>query len=385
MAGRTYKQSLGLPELVSLGVGGTIGSGIFVVPGIAARMAGPGSLIAWGIVAASATCVLLSLAYTSGRFTRSKGFYSLFEDLFGVRVAVPLMLMYTVSSIFGVATIAAGIGQYLSFFSIPDLLAAEIGILAVFCVVNIIGIGLSSQTENVLTALKVIPLVVITLLLLPFIRPDHFVQSVPLTASGLIATVVIVYWPFTGFEISAIPVEETKDPGLIRRALLLVMLIVILLYLVLNVALIGSIGSAALGESPAPIAAASGMLFSRSGELVAIIGIIAMLSAMNAYILATSRILQALAERFRLPKIRDIGQRGTPGYALTAGCAASGSLLFFTNTFDVLATISVITTLVPYLFFCIAAWIIVPKRRARAIAAAGFCSTAAILLLFFTI
>ena len=70
----TYKRSLGLVELVSLGVGGTVGSGIFVVPGVAAKISGPGSLIAWVIVALSAACVLLSLAYISYRFTGSSGF-----------------------------------------------------------------------------------------------------------------------------------------------------------------------------------------------------------------------------------------------------------------------------------------------------------------------
>ncbi|MBU4491870.1 MAG: hypothetical protein KKD69_05345 [Euryarchaeota archaeon] len=52
-----YRKNLGLDELVSFGVGGTIGSGIFVVPGIAAGLAGPGSLLAWLIVAISASCV----------------------------------------------------------------------------------------------------------------------------------------------------------------------------------------------------------------------------------------------------------------------------------------------------------------------------------------
>jgi len=47
----TYKPSLGLFEFFSLGVGGTIGSGIFVVPGIAAGQSGPWSLLTWVIVA----------------------------------------------------------------------------------------------------------------------------------------------------------------------------------------------------------------------------------------------------------------------------------------------------------------------------------------------
>ena len=61
----SYKKSLGLLSLVSLGVGGTIGSGIFVVPGIAAKIMGPASLIAWLIVAISASTIFLSLAYIS--------------------------------------------------------------------------------------------------------------------------------------------------------------------------------------------------------------------------------------------------------------------------------------------------------------------------------
>ena len=131
-------------------------------------------------------------------------------------LAVPLILLYTVSSVFGVATIAAGIGQYISYFGTGPVLGIEIAVLAIFCGLNIAGIVFSGIAETILTALKIIPLILISLLLLPFIRPENFVQSVPLTTTGLLATVMIVYWPFTGFEISAIPVEETRDPSLIR-------------------------------------------------------------------------------------------------------------------------------------------------------------------------
>jgi amino acid transporter len=380
-----YRRSLGLVELVSLGVGGTVGSGIFVVPGIAAGLSGPGSLVAWVIVALSASCVLLSLSSISYRFTESNGFYSLFESVFGTRMAVVLMGLYCISSVFGIATIAAGIGQYITFFSLPSILLFEIILLALFCWVNIAGIAFSGMTENVLTTLKILPLVIISLLLVPYIRPVNFIPTEPLTATALLATILIVYWPFTGFEICAIPVDETKDPALIRRSLLIVMVIVVLLYLVLNIALIGSVGAPVLGASPAPVATAAGLLFSRSGTIVALIGIIAMLSAMNAYIIATSRILHSLAERFSLPKIRNLSPQGTPVNALLLGCAASGLLLFVSNRFGVLATISVITTLIPYIFFCIAAWILVAETKNRVIALAGAVSTAAILVLFFLI
>ena len=379
----SYRRSLGLFELVSLGVGGTIGSGIFVVPGIAARLTGVWSLCAWLIVAVSASCVLYSLASVSARFTDSGSFYSLFESVFGRKAAVPLIVLYLISSIFGISTIAAGIGQYIGYFGLAQVLVIEIGVIAGFCGINIIGIALAGKTETILTLIKIVPLVLIALLLLPFVRPENLVPAAPLTAAGLFATVIIVYWPFTGFEISAIPVEETTDPRMIRKSLLCVMAIVVSVYLLLNIALMGSVGVTVLAASPAPVASAAALILADAGPVVACIGIVAMLSAINAYIVGTSRILQNLSARFGIPLLRDLGGRGTPVSALVAGCGIAAGLLLFSNHFDQLASISVITTLIPYLFFCIASWILIRETRMRVVSAVGAFSTFAILVLYF--
>jgi amino acid transporter len=383
MQGERYRKSLGLTELVSLGVGGTIGSGIFIVPGIAAGILGPSSLLAWIIVAVSASCVLLSLAWLLQKTGFRDSFYTLFSQVFGERVSAALIVLYLVSGILGIATIAAGIGQYLSFFGIEGILFLELLIIGMFCAINLIGITLSGTTENILTVLKVIPLVVIAVLLLPKIEIQNLVPLVPVTATGLISTVLIVYWPFTGFEISAIPVEEMKDPRNIPRALMLVMLIVSGIYLFLNIALIGSVGSAVLASSPAPIATAAGFIFSRSGSIVAVIGIIAMFSALNAYLVGGSRLLHSTAVTRHLACLEGLNQRGTPTLPLLLiSLLASGALLF-TNSFENLAVLSVIATLVPYLFFCIAAFLVIPEIPKRIIAFTGIASSGGLLLLSF--
>lgn len=378
-----YRRNLGLMELVSLGVGGTIGSGIFVVPGIAAGIAGPASLVAWVIVAVSASSVLLSLAYISTHFTPTGSFLSIFESVFGMKIAVPLMLLYLVASIFGIATIASGIGQYMTYFSVSHVIILEIAILSCFCIINIIGISLSGMTENILTMIKIVTLVLIALFLLPFVHFENFAQNTPVSAGALFATMIIVYWPFTGFEISAIPVEETRDIRLISKSLLLVMVIVVSVYLLLNISLIGSVGSEALAQSPAPIATASDLIFAHSGPLIACIGIVAMLSALNAYIVGTSRVIQNIAGYCSVPVFRGLSRRGTPVAALIAGCAMSGALLMFSNSFDQLASISVITTLIPYVFFCISAWVLDHAWHRRIVSCVGMISTAAILVLYF--
>ncbi len=384
MAGSaSYKKSLGLFELVSLGVGGTIGSGIFVVPGIAARLSGVWSLFAWLVVAISASCVLLSLASISSRLTGGGSFFSLFESVLGKKGAVPVIGLYLISSITGISTIAAGIGQYITYLGVGYTLIVEICIIAAFCGLNIIGISLSGKTENVLTLMKIIPLVIISVLLLPFVTRSNFVPTIPLTTAGFFATIIIVYWPFTGFEISAIPVEETKDPKIIQRSLIYVMVIVASVYLVLNIALMGSVGAAVLAASPAPIATAAGLLIAQSGVLVACIGIIAMLSALNAYIIGTSRVMQSASSRLGIPVMNELSGRGTPVYALVAGCGISAALLLVSNHFDVLAGISVITTLIPYIFFCIAAWLSIHKWKIRLISGVGAVSTLMIIIAYF--
>jgi len=110
-----------------------------------------------------------------------------------------------------------------------------------------------------------------------------------------------------------------------------------------------------------------------------------MLSAINAYIIGTSRVIQSISAGFSIPVMRDLNTRGTPAYALVSGCAVSGALLLFSNHFDQLATISVIATLIPYIFFCLASWMPVTDIKSRLVSAAGAVSTAAILLIYFMV
>lgn len=378
-----YRKSLGLVELVSLGVGGTIGSGIFVVPGIAAGIAGPSSLFAWVVVALSACCVALSLAWIQARSPSGIPFTGIFEPVFGARISAALVSIYLVSSVFGIATIASGLGQYFSFFAIPHVMAVEIFVIMAFLGVNLIGIALSGRTENILTAAKIVPIVLIAVALIPFIHPENLVPSRVAPLPDILKVVIIVYWPFTGFEISAIPVEETRDPRAISRALLLVMLLVCTIYLALNISLIGSVGAADLAASPAPVAFAAGLVFSGAAPVVAVIGIITMFSALNAYIVGTSRVLHNMAVRFRLPRLGELTPRGTPKAALVASSILSGALLFFSNSFDLLASVAVMTTLVPYIAICLVALRLSGELRVKIVGGLGAAMTAAILLLYF--
>jgi amino acid transporter len=116
---------------------------------------------------------------------------------------------------------------------------------------------------------------------------------------------------------------------------------------------------------------------------VALIGIITMFSALNAYIVGTSRVLQNMAGKFHLPGLAELTSRGTPRTALVVSCLVSAGLLFFSNSFGLLASIAVVTTLVPYIAICLVAFRLGGDLRVRMVGSLGAAMTAAILLLYF--
>jgi amino acid transporter len=124
-----------------------------------------------------------------------------------------LVFLYLISVVVGIAAIADGIGQYFSFFGFQHdpfviLLVEVIAILA-FCAINIKGVLLSGKTGNVLTIAKIAPLIILAILLVPYIDESNFFPFYPSSRStDFLKALVIVYFPFTGFEISAIPARD---------------------------------------------------------------------------------------------------------------------------------------------------------------------------------
>ena len=383
MAGRSYRRSLGLFALVSLGLGGTVGSGIFVVPGIAAGLLGPVALIAWLLVGLSAGAVAYALASVTEGTGDDLLLFQPAELVFGSVAADLLMATYVASSVFGCATIGAGLGRYLLFFGVPPdwILPAEIAAVLIFFVVNLAGVALSGAAESLLTVAKIVPLVVIALLLLPHIQPDHLLDTHTVTLSAFVAAILVVYWPYSGFEIGAIPVGEARDRRTIRTAVLIVASATLTLYLVLNLALIGSAGADALAASPAPLAFAADRILTGGSTVVGVIGIVAMLSALNAYLLAASRVLRNLASRRSLVRVAALSNRGTPGTALLICSGASAAMLLVTNRFALLASLAVVLVLAPYLALSTAVWHTARARSARVAGAAGALSTGLVLVL----
>ena len=355
------------------------------MPGVAAQLAGVSSLIAWLVVAVSACAVAFALGSLQARSPLGRSLMNLFASTFGDRVAALLVLIYAIGSVFGVATIAAGLGQYLSYLGIAYLTLTEALIIGAMLAMNLRGISLSGAAENLLSILKVAGILAIIALLAPLVRLQSLVPTSFAPLPTLMQVVVIVYWPFTGFEISAIPVGEMRNPRSIVPALISVMVLVCAIYLALNLALLGAVGAPALAASPAPVANAVGLVLQGSGPWVALLAIVTMLSALNAYIVGASRCVHDILQLKQLTWLSQLSTRGVPTVALLVTCLGAAGLLMFSNRFSDLAAVAVLMTLVPYIALCWAAFSGGGSMPTRAIALFGATATLAILVLYFAL
>ena len=68
-----FKANLKLPQIVALYIGSVLGSGILIIPGIAAEVAGPASLLAWGIMAVLVMPMALTMALLSAKYPDAGG------------------------------------------------------------------------------------------------------------------------------------------------------------------------------------------------------------------------------------------------------------------------------------------------------------------------
>jgi amino acid transporter len=370
---------LGIVDLVGLGVGGTIGSGIFVVPAVAAGIAGPQAIYAWVLCAISFGSVLACLTLLSRKYAVTGAFYTIFERSYDERLSAFIILAYIVSGILGVATIAAAIGESVTIPGV-DTRLLEVALVVGFGLINLVGMALSAWIEDILTVLKILPLLIIPLILLPFVSPDNFLSGS--TGSGglsFLASAVVIYWCFTGFELSAIPSRAVRDPERnVPRSLVYVFLAVTVIYLALNFALIGSVGATDLASTSAPISYAVERFFPGTGIIITAVAVISMLSALNAYLLGTAIVMHDFSQKYN--RAFAFERKGVPIYAVILCTVLTAFLLLFTDYFVFLASASVIATLIPYLFLCYAAMKKIDKPWVKLIGAIGIISTLIVLV-----
>jgi APA family basic amino acid/polyamine antiporter len=308
-------------------VGGVIGLGVLRGPGeIAEVITEPTLYLALWLF--GGLFVLLSTAVTVelvGMTPRSGGFYSLVRRAYG---PYPGFVIGWADWLTYAADLALKAVVIMEFTAIlfPETEAwrtpLAIAVTTVFAAIQLRSINLGALIQESATALIGLVIVVLSLLLF-FVSAPEGAATAPTPANAslrdwslVIATIIFTYdgWLYASYFSG----EIRGGGGALARSCIKGMVIVIALYMMLNLALVKSVGLASLAGSDLALAHALELaVHPAAGTFIVAAAILILLSHQNLEYMSGPRILQALAvDGFLVKKAKDFGEGGNPALAI---------------------------------------------------------------------
>ncbi len=374
---------LGWIMLTALGIGATIGAGIFAMPGIIAGKAGPAGILSFIITGSVVLFVAIcyerfSCVMKHGCSAYSYVYHSIGE-VFAWIVAFGLFLEYS----FGSSAVAIGWGEYLKRalgFSMPQFWSGPVEInghfqfginiiaVSVIIVVTLIlifgGVTKSAQLNFLLVCLKLFLLVTFLIVGIRHVNPANWMPFMPRGWNGVLEGAATAVFPYVGFDALYTFARESKSLRDTRWATYWCVGIVAFLYVTVMAVATG-LAPAYVNGQPNPLfagneaAAPLAILLSHVGEgwtaqLIAFGAVLGIFNVLLVLCMGGPRIFRNMAEDGLLPPIFQKTNKGNP----TLGIAINGILVAITAglvPFGEIADMMVLGTLIAFIFVCIGA------------------------------
>jgi APA family basic amino acid/polyamine antiporter len=303
-------RALGVTDSVSLILGIMVGSGIFLMAGsIANQLSSLAAVVGvWAFGGVLSLCGAMALSELGAAIPAAGGLYVYLSRAFGPGVGFvygwsAMALIHSGS----LAALAAAIGLYAG----PLLKLGPVGqkllqlaCLAVFVVVNCLGIRFGKWVQNALTGLKVVGIVAMTVVL--YARGDlHQLSSSwisPASGNGIPwlgfgVALLAVLWAYDGWHFLSFAAGEVRQPErTIPKSLILGTLLVFVVYLVVNAGYYAVLSPAAIrGSDRVAALAVQTALGAGAAALIATLITVSILGTINGITLGAARIIYAMA------------------------------------------------------------------------------------------
>ncbi len=341
------KRILGAPTAWCIGMGVAIGSGIFRTPGeIAAHLSSPTLIVvAWIVGGMIVLMQGLVTAEVATRFPEAGGEYVFLREAYGRFVAFFFGWAYTVFVIgAGSAGIAIAFGDFTcELFGLNPMRAGWLGAAAIIGVtgVNIAGLRTGANTQNVLTILKILALLMIVIAGFFWGSASSTANAGPTTpphfALGpFFAALLHVLWSYDGTTDSVKLAEEIRD---VRRAMPIAVagsaIALTAIYVLVNLALLRVLPPNEMtGLSSVPGAAMERLFGPKGSVAMSIAAMLVCLGSISSTIPATVRVTFALARDgltfSKLSKMSE-SQAPVPALLVVGGIA---TLFCFVRSFN---------------------------------------------------
>ncbi|APQ97949.1 APC family permease [Clostridium botulinum] len=305
------QKNLGLFDAIAIVIGMVIGSGIFFKPAIVFKNAGSPMLgiLAWLVGGLITIASGLTIAEIAAAIPKTGGIFVYIKELYGEKFA---FLLGWVQSIVYIPGSAAALSIILSIqiTSFIPLTAIEQKVLAIVFIIfimilNIISTKLVSKMQGIISIAKLIP--IIAIIALGFIKGtakgDILNISSSSTVSGFGAALLGTLWAYDGWISVGNMAGELKNPKKdLPRSIIIGLGTTIVVYVLINLALINIMPMSAIITSEKPASDAAVVLLGSTGAKIISAGIlISIFGALNGYLMTGVRIPLAMSQDRSIP------------------------------------------------------------------------------------
>jgi amino acid transporter len=371
------KKRLSSFDLTNLIIGSVIGADLYITPGLTAAMIGPASILAWIVAGIFALVIALVFSYTSYYVPKVGGPFAFVSKAFGRFYGFLTGWLMLIAEMMALPLFAIVFVRYLHYFMELEFWQ-EILVKGLFIfsltIVNIVGVKLGGRVNDVLTIIKLAPLVLIIVSGFVFLihNPEKLAQNyspiAPMGWENFGSALVLIFWAYAGFEMGTLPASEVKNPRrVIPKAIVVGMILVILFYLCTNFILYGSINWVELSHSTLPLVLAGILVIGYVGGTIISVGALASVSGTgSSFVLGVSRLFYAMSREGLFPKIfsKVHTKYKTPYMALII----QGIIAFFLSIYGgitQLISFSVFNMSIMYIFVCLSLVVLKKEKEAK--------------------
>lgn len=332
---KTLKPTMRTMDLIFLGVGSVIGSGILVLTGEASSKAGPSVIFSFLI--AGLACGLTALCYAelSSAIPSSGSVYTYSYMTLGEIVAHSMGWLLGGSYIIAGAAIANGWSSYFKNLlegfgvKIPRELTSlpseggygnlfAISVVLLIMIVLFKGTSSSKFVNNFMVVIKIAVIVLFVLVGVFYVKPNNWTNNfAPQGLSGIMVGATTVFFAYLGFDTISTSAEETINPQKsLPRAIIITLLICTAFYIIVCLVLTGMVPYSQLGKGDALAYVLEAVGQDKIAGIISLGAVIGLLAGPLATMFASIRILFTMSRDGLLPKkLTELNKNGVPGSA----------------------------------------------------------------------
>jgi amino acid transporter len=299
------KRELGLLSVIAISLGAMIGSGIFVLPGLATRIAGPAAPLAYLLAGLVVLPAALAKSEMATAMPEAGGTYVFVDKGMGPLMGTVAGFGVWFSLLFKSAFALVGLGSYLAIFADLPVKGVAIGLTVALALLNASGIRQAAGLQRAVVYSVLAMLVAFIAFGGPEMDVGRFEGFFDEGVSGLLLATGVIFVSYAGVTKIASVAEEVHDPSRnIPLGILGSLALMIIVYPAVVWVMIAVVGTEALSETVVPVVETARSFTNEIGvDVVAAIAVLALISMANAGLLASSRYPFAMSRNALAPPV----------------------------------------------------------------------------------